>query len=218
MRTGAKFFAMSLPVQIPAPLLDAIVRGAQRGHDIAARSHVEEEGWDATTFGVNRYRLSWHWIGTYAADVPGVDVTYPDQCLRLRWDRFELGFYNGGSGLDWDVNSFDFGATARRAEVGILNQPSFPGMEFVPADLQHLLVVCSGSPSQGCEAVYVGAPITDPATGHTSWAWIEPIWRFDPTRPGAERHDASRFADFRDLDVPDLDVGLRDDEASATGS
>lgn len=209
---------MTLPVPLPPALLDAVVRGVLHGHEIAARSHLEEEGWDATTFGVNRYRLSWHWIGIYASEVPGVDVTYPDQCLRLRWDRFELGFYNGGSGLDWDVSGFDFSATARRAEIGILNQPSLPGLELAPADLQHLLVVYAGSPSQACEAVYLGAPITNPATGHTSWAWIERLWHFDPTQPGAGRHDADTFKDFRDLDVPDLDVSLRDDHASDTGS
>lgn len=218
MRISAKVAVMALPVQLPPALLDAVVRGARYGHDIAARSHVEEEGWDATTFGVNRYRLSWRWIGTFAAEVPGVGVTYPDQCLRLRWDRFELGFYNGGSGADWDVRTFDFGATARRAEVGILNQPSFPGLELEPADLQHLLVVYAGSPSNGCEAVYIGAPIADPRTGHTSWAWIEPIWRFDPSQPGIGRRDTGTYASFRDLDVPDLDVNLRDHGASETGS
>lgn len=194
------------------------MRGARYGHEIAARSHVEEEGWDATTFGVNRYRLSWHWIGTFAAEVPGVGVTYPDQCLRLRWDRFELGFYNGGSGAEWDVRTFDFAATARRAEVGILNQPSLPGMELAPADLQHLLVVYAGSPSNGCESVYIGAPIADPSTGPTSWAWIEPIWRFDPNQPGSGQRRAGAFAGFRDLDVPDLDVDLRDHSAAITGS
>ena len=218
MRTIAKVTAMTLPVQLPPALLDAVVRGARYGHDIAARAHIEEEGWDATTFGVNRYRLSWHWIGKFAAEVADVGVTYPDQCLRLRWDRFELGFYNGGSGADWDVHSFDFEATARRAEVGVLNQPSLPGLEPEPADLQHLLVVYAGNPSQACEAVYVGAPITDPRTGHTSWAWIEPIWQFDPSQPDTGRHRAGAFADFRDLDVPDLDVDLRDDVASDTGS
>lgn len=218
MRTFAKVTVMSLPVPLPPALLDAVVNGAPYGHDIAARSHVDEEGWDATTFGVNRYRLSWHWIGTFAAEVPEVDVTYPDQCLRLRWDRFELGFYNGGSGADWDVHSFDFAATARRAEVGILNQPTLPGMETAPADLQHLLTVYAGSPSVGCEAVYVGAPIADPRTGHTSWAWIEQIWRFDPNQPGIGQGHAGRFAGFRDLGVPDLDVDLRDHSASETGS
>lgn len=218
MRTTAKVAVMSLPVQLPDVLLEAVVKGARYGHDIAARSHVEEEGWDATTFGVNRYRLSWYWISTFTAEVPGVDVTYPDQCLRLRWDRFELGFYNGGSGADWDVRSFDFAATARRAEVGVLNQPTLPGMEPAPADLQHLLVVYAGSPSNGCEAVYVGAPIADPRTGHTSWAWIEPIWRFDPSQPGSGQRDTGAYAGFRDLDVPDLDVDLRSQSTSETGS
>ncbi len=218
MRILAKVSGMAIPVELPPALLDAVVRGARYGHEIAARSHVEEEGWDATTFGVNRYRLSWHWIANFAADVEGVEVTYPDQCLRLRWDRFELGFYNGGSGADWDVRSFDFAATARRAEVGILNQLSLPGMELAPADLQHLLVVYAGNPSQACEAVYIGAPIADPATGHTTWAWIEPIWRFDPNQPRTERPAVSSFADFRDLDVPDVEVDLRDDAASDTGS
>lgn len=218
MRTNAKVADMDLPVPLPPDLLDAIVHGARRGHEIAARSHLEEEGWDATTFGVNRYRLSWYWIGQYASELPGVDLTYPDQCLRLRWDRFELGFYNGGHGVGWDVSSFDFGATARRAEVGVLNQPSFAGMELVPADLQHLLVVYAASPLQACEAVYIGAPITHPATGHTSWAWIEQIWHFDPTQPGAGHHDGGAFDDFLDLDVPDLDISLRDDDESDTGS
>lgn len=218
MRRFAKVAVMALPVQLPLALLDAVVRGARYGHEIAARSHVEEEGWDATTFGVNRYRLSWHWIGVYAAEVPGVDVTYPDQCLRLRWDRFELGFYNGGSGAEWDVRTFNFGATARRAEVGVLNQPSLPGMELQPADLQHMLVTYAASTSLGCEAVYLGAPITDPATGYTTWAWIEPIWQFDPSQPGIGQHDTGAYAGFRDLDVPDLDVDLRDESTSETGS
>lgn len=208
---------MASPVQIPVAVLDAVVLGARYGHEIAARSHIEEEGWDATTFGVNRYRLSWHWIGTFAGAVQGVEVTYPDQCLRLRWDRFELGFYNGGSGADWDVHSFDFRATARRAEVGVLNQPSFPGMELAPADLQHLLVVYAGSPSHGCEAIYVGAPIADPVTGHTTWAWVEPIWRFDPNQPNAQSQPAGTFVDFRDLEVPEIEVDLRDD-TSETGT
>jgi len=194
------------------------VRGARYGHDIAARSHVEEEGWDSTTFGVNRYRLSWHWIGTFAREVPGVAVTYPDQCLRLRWDRFELGFYNGGSGTEWNVHSFDFAATARRAEVGMLNQPDIFGGELTPAELQHLLVVYAGSPTNACDAIYIGAPITDPSTGHTSWAWIEPIWRFDPNQPGTGQKDGGTFADFRDLEAPQPDIGLRDNHESDTGS
>lgn len=196
----------------------AVVHGARYGHDIAARAHIEEEGWDATTFGVNRYRLSWRWIDAYSRAVPGVQVTYPDQCLRVRWGGFELGFYNGRGGADRDVRSFDFAATARRAEVGRLNQPTLPGMEIVPAELQHLLVAYAGSPANGCEAIYVGAPIADPATKYTSWAWIEPIWQFDPTKPGTGRHDAGTFTDFRDLDIPDLEVDLRDDDASDTGS
>lgn len=218
MRTFAKVAVMALPVQLPSVLLDAVVSGARYGHEIAARSHVEEEGWDATTFGVNRYRLSWHWIGLYAGEVPGVDVTYPDQCLRVRWDRFELGFYNGGSGAGWDIRSFDFAATARRAEVGILNQSTLPGMELAPVDLQHLLVVYAGSPSNGCEAVYIGAPIADPRTGHTSWAWIEPLWRFDPNQPGVGQRDAGTYVGFRDMDVADVDVDLRDQSTSETGS
>jgi hypothetical protein len=91
-------------------------------------------------------------------------------------------------------------------------------METAPADLQHLLAVYTGSPSVGCEAVYVGAPIADPRTGHTSWAWIEQIWRFDPNQPGIGQGHTRRFAGFRDLDVPDLDVDLRDHSASETGS
>jgi hypothetical protein len=209
---------MALPVELPPPLLEAIVEGARYGHDIAARSHVEEEGWDATTFGVNRYRLSWHWIGVYAGGVPDVGVTYPDQCLRLRWDRFELGFYNGGSGPDWDIRAFDFAATARRAEVGVLNQPTLPGMEVVPADLQHLLIVYAGSPANGCEAVYLGAPITESSSGQTSWAWVEQVWRFDPDRPGVRQRDSDAFVGFRDLEAPEIKVGLREQRAAPAAS
>lgn len=218
MRSVAKVRFMVLPVQLPPVLLEAVVKGARYGHDIAARSHVEEEGWDTTTFGVNRYRLSWHWIGLFAADIPGVGVTYPDQCLRLRWDRFELGFYNGGSGVDWDIRAFDFAATARRAEVGVLNQPSLPGLEVAPADLQHLLVVYAGSPTNGCEAIYIGAPIADPSSRQTSWAWVEPIWRFDPDRPRVRQPDSDAFVGFRDLEVPEIEVGLREQSASAAAS
>lgn len=115
------------------------------------------------------------------------------------------------------MHSFDFRATERRAEVGVLNQLSFSGMELAPADLQHLLVVYAGNPSHGCEAIYVGAPIADQVTSHTSWAWVEPIWQFDPNQTNAESHSAGTFVDFRDLEVPEIEVDLRDD-ASETGT
>ena len=221
LRSTAKVSDMVLPVILSESLLNAIVAGARRGHDIVARSHNEEEGFDASTFGFNRYRLSWFWIAEMLKDVPDAMITYPDQSMHVRWGRFDIGFYNGGSGADWDPAAFDFSATARRAQAGVLNQMSFPGMEPEPGELVQLLVTYSANPTNGCEAVHIGAPITDPTTGQTSWAWIEPIWlHAGPPRP--DRARTGTYEGFRDLEVADLDVDLRDvssgHAADGTGS
>ena len=57
-----------------------------------------------------------------------------------------------------------------------MNQVIMPGMEPEPSDLEHLLVVYSATMTSGCDTVYIGAPLFNPANGSTSWAWIEPIW------------------------------------------
>src|SRR3546814_13452099 len=103
---------------LPPEILEAIVRGARRGHEIAARAHLDEEGWDSTTFGTSRYRLTWHWIAQELEPIDGVQPIDPTSCLRARWADIEIGFYNGGIGAGWDPDTFAFDSTARRPGVG----------------------------------------------------------------------------------------------------
>ena len=206
---------MALPISLPSELVDAFVRGARRGHEIAARAHLEEEGWDSTTFGTNRYRLSWYWTAEFLDETDGVTVTDRSHCLRARWGHYEFAFYNGGIGADWDPRTFEFDATARRAEVGFANMSPLPGLAPNPVELQHLIVTYTGSPERGCLRVYVGAPITDPVSSSTSWAWIEEVWSAPSDGGPVTSTDESAWKSFRDLRADEPAVGLRADIAAA---
>lgn len=213
-----------LPTNLPTSFLDAVVAGARRAHEIAARNFNELEGSDGVTFGVDRYRFSWFWIARKLDSVPGVATRHPTTSFHAVVDDKIIRFYNGGRDRQWDPNTFDFTDTPRRARAGKNNadQLAFDldlGGESVDvAGATDLIVTYSGNPLRGCEAVHVGAPVWDAGTDIQSWAWMKPLWVLEPGSGGGAAATSTpdlptQPPGYSDLPAAEYDVGLKPDAA-----
>ena len=170
-----------MPFEISRELIDAIVRGARRGHEIAARTHNEDELWDEMTLGVNRHRLSLNWIMHEASGLEGVAPSSAkggSKHLSYRGRRFS--FHNGGTHANWDPNTYDFDRGARGTMADSNGQQSMlAALAVEPSEsdldgVRELDVVMVGNAMAGCEIIYLGAPM-DSEVGRR-WGWITTLW------------------------------------------
>jgi hypothetical protein len=181
---------LPLPIALRPGVVDAIVGGIRHAYETVANRHDPDDGFDGQTFGFSVYRVSWWHIERMLDQVPDVLYARPNHSLRIVADDYAIsGVYRGGDRLDYDVHSFDFEAgTLTRAQAprnNALQVPLFKSdddaiLAVESAEVIHeLTVVHCGNPEDGCNAVFLGAPIFDVETGESRWVWVRRVYQLD---------------------------------------
>jgi hypothetical protein len=210
---------------------DVLIKSLERAYDVAAEAHGRDPGFDALTFGVMVWRLSWYHAeqGLAAA---GFTVDRPNNSLRAAVGTFDVHLYRAGDTAQHDIDT-DFGflsGTPTKEAISTNNARQLALFEGDPSlaprvTCSQLVLAHTGNPSDGLCAAWLGAPLVNGDS--VQWAWVTEIFSNAPPEldflppPPPVPDDANRgqFVAFSDQPEPDLDIGRRDvDEPGAANS
>jgi hypothetical protein len=207
--------ARRLRERIRGALVDAYTENCSR--------YSEELGDNNLTFAVSVVHNLRHMVEEALEFEEGVTITRPRGSFQVEVDsRFVFHFYKVPSTAG-DVGEMRFDQSRTKLELVAENteQLSLEFDDHEPAhtssQVRQLVVLHSGTPSEGLKQVLIGAPYLSGVNG-LSWAWLEEFTENGATQLSHQVDQLRRWTDESEL--PELVVRLRNSTqpASADGS
>lgn len=212
---------------LPAPLqevCDLTVRRLRETYEFNARRHEPANGDDAVTFGISVYRNSWAVIERDVTELQGWSASRPEGSLVVAgWAR-RLHIYRFGDDERVDLERFrldEAGASATKKHIARTNAhqltldlgPSVAPLREPSDGPSELVIVHAGNPTDGCCAVWIGAPIPTDEILSSPWMALEPLWVIDRCGSAASDQDRQNVVRHDEMAEPEVNVELRVEEA-----
>lgn len=205
-------------------LVDSLIKA----YDTAGEVHGRDAGFDALTFGVMVWRLSWY-HAEESLSAAGFRVDRPNNSLRVEVGPFSVHLYRAGDNANFDIEN-DFGfliGTPTKTSIPTANSQQLTLFNLegnrIPPPGTHctqLVVAHTGNPTEGLCAAWLGAPVL--MEDRAKWAWVTQIFTtappelaFLPPPPPMPQEEAG-FVSFQEQPEPVVDLRLEESDLPGT--